>query len=66
MTMPRIGPLTALTYKAEIFDADRFKESCSVGAYLGMPLTHTVRLFRDAKARENLEMSIKRTEISIS
>jgi transposase len=31
--------VTALTYKAEIFDASRFKESRSVGAYLGMTPT---------------------------
>lgn len=39
MTVPGIGPVTALTYKAEIFDANRFKESRSVGAYLGMTPT---------------------------
>lgn len=39
MTIPGVGPVTALTYKAEIFDASRFKESRSVGAYLGMTPT---------------------------
>lgn len=39
MTVPGIGPVTALTYKTEIFDATRFKESRSVGAYLGMTPT---------------------------
>lgn len=39
MTVPGIGPITALTYKAAIFDATRFKESRSVGAYLGMTPT---------------------------
>lgn len=39
MTIPGIGPITALTYKTEIFDATRFKESRSVGAYLGMTPT---------------------------
>jgi transposase len=39
MTIPGVGPVTALTYKAEIFDATRFKESRSVGAYLGMTPT---------------------------
>ena len=39
MTVPGVGPVTALTYKAEIFDASRFKESRSVGAYLGMTPT---------------------------
>jgi transposase len=36
MTVPSIGPVTALTYKTEIFDPARFKDSKSVGAYLGM------------------------------
>lgn len=39
MTVPGVGPVTALTYKAEIFDATRFKKSRSVGAYLGMTPT---------------------------
>lgn len=39
MTIPGVGPVTALTYKTEIFDATRFKESRSVGAYLGMTPT---------------------------
>lgn len=36
MTVPGIGPVTALTYKTEIFDPARFKDSKLVGAYLGM------------------------------
>ena len=39
MTVPGVGSVTALTYKAEIFDATRFKKSRSVGAYLGMTPT---------------------------
>jgi transposase len=39
MTIPRVGPITTMTYKAEIFDATHFKESRSVGAYLGMTPT---------------------------
>jgi transposase len=39
MTAPGVGPVTALTYKAEIFDASRFKKSRSVGAYIGMTPT---------------------------
>lgn len=39
MTIPGIGPVTALTYKTEIFDPARFKDSKSVGAYLGMTPT---------------------------
>ena len=36
MTIPGVGPITALTYKSEIFDPSRFKDSRTVGAYLGM------------------------------
>ena len=32
MAVPEVGPITALTYKMEIFDAAHFKESRSVGA----------------------------------
>lgn len=36
MTVQGIGPIIALTYKAEIFDPTRFPNSRTVGAYLGM------------------------------
>jgi transposase len=36
LTIPGIGVITAITYKAEIFDPSRFSDSRSVGAYLGM------------------------------
>jgi transposase len=39
MTIPGIGRVTAITYKAEIFDAARFQDSKAVGAYLGMTPT---------------------------
>ena len=39
MTTQGIGPVTALTYKAEIFDPSRFQKSRDVGAYLGMTPT---------------------------
>ena len=39
LTIPGIGPVTAITYKTEIFDPTRFKNSRSVGAYLGMTPT---------------------------
>lgn len=39
MTMPGIGPVTALTYKIEIDDPHRFKKSRSVGAYVGITPT---------------------------
>lgn len=36
MTAHGVGPITALTYKAEIHDPSRFSNSRAVGAYLGM------------------------------
>lgn len=36
MTHPGVGPITAMTFKAEIDDPSRFKKSRSVGAYFGM------------------------------
>ena len=39
MTVPGIGLVIAMTYKAEIFDPSRFSNSRSVGAYLGMTST---------------------------
>lgn len=36
MTMPGVGPVTALTYRATIDDPKRFRRSRSVGAYLGL------------------------------
>jgi transposase len=39
MTAHGVGPITALTYEAEIFDPTRFPNSRSVGAYLGMTPT---------------------------
>lgn len=36
MTIPGVGPITALTYKAEIGDPKRFAKSRNVGAYLGL------------------------------
>lgn len=36
MTMPGVGPLTALAFSAAIDDPARFRHSASVGAYLGL------------------------------
>lgn len=36
MTHPGVGPVTAMTYMAEVDDPTRFKKSRSVGAYFGM------------------------------
>ncbi|MES2199641.1 MAG: IS110 family transposase [Chlamydiota bacterium] len=54
MTVPGIGPLTALTYKTTIDDPTRFKNPRLVGAYLGMRPTQyssgqTKRLGRISK-----------------
>lgn len=35
ITVPGIGPITALTFKMEIDNPERFKKSRSVGAYIG-------------------------------
>jgi transposase len=36
MTVPGVGPITALCFKATIDDPTRFKRSRSVGAYVGL------------------------------
>ena len=36
MTVPGVGPITALCYRATIDEPSRFKRSRSVGAYLGL------------------------------
>lgn len=36
MTAPGVGPIVALTYKADLGDPSRFEKSSSVGAYYGM------------------------------
>jgi len=36
MTVPGVGPITALAFIATIDDPTRFKQSRSVGAYLGL------------------------------
>jgi transposase len=36
MTVPGVGPITALCFKATIDDPTRFKRSKSVGAYVGL------------------------------
>jgi transposase len=36
MTMPGVGPLTALAFRAAIDDPARFRHSSSVGAYVGL------------------------------
>jgi transposase len=36
MTVPSVGPITALCFKATIDDPARFKRSRSVGAYVGL------------------------------
>ena len=36
MTMPGVGPMTALAFRTAIDDPSRFRHSASVGAYLGL------------------------------
>jgi len=36
MTVPGVGPITALTFKSSIEDPARFKRACDVGAYAGL------------------------------
>jgi transposase len=36
MTMPGVGPMTALAFASAVDDPSRFKHSASVGAYLGL------------------------------
>jgi transposase len=36
MTMPGVGPLTALSFQATVDDPARFRHSASVGAYVGL------------------------------
>ncbi len=36
MTMPGVGPMTALAFRTTIDDPSRFRHSSSVGAYLGL------------------------------
>ena len=42
MTVPGVGPTTALCFKATIGDPTRFKRSKSVGAYVGLTTRRTV------------------------
>ena len=41
MTVPGIGPITALAFKATIDDPARFARSRSVGAYVGLTSRRT-------------------------
>ena len=36
MSVPGVGPVTALTFKAGVDDADRFKSSRTVAAHFGL------------------------------
>ena len=45
MTVPGVGPITALCYLAKIDDPTRFKKSRSVGAYAGL----TTRRYRSGE-----------------
>jgi transposase len=36
MTVPEVGPITALTFKAAVDDPSRFRRSRTVGAHFGL------------------------------
>src|SRR5712671_3135584 len=50
MTVPGVGPITALCFKATIDDPTRFKRSRSVGAYVGSSIRHKRRHFSIASS----------------
>src|SRR5580692_12541620 len=55
ITVPGVGPITALCFLATIDDPTRFKRSRSVGAY-GRTDNPTIRIRRDRLDGSNLKM----------
>ena len=55
MTVPGVGPITALCFKATIDDPTRFKRSRSVGAYIGLT-NSTPCLWGNRLVRPNFEV----------
>ena len=53
MTVPGVGPMTALAFTAAIDDPGRFEDSYDVGAYLGL----TPRLFQSGELAYNGRIS---------
>jgi len=53
MTVPGVGPMTALAFTAAIDDPERFEDSYDVGAYLGL----TPRLFQSGEVAYNGRIS---------
>jgi transposase len=53
MTVPGVGPMTALAFTAAIDDPERFSDSTDVGAYLGL----TPRLFQSGEVAYNGRIS---------
>jgi transposase len=71
MTVPGIGPITALCFKATVDDPTRFKRSRSVGAYVGLTtrrhasgeIDWTGRISKTLVRRPSLFASISRSGI---
>jgi transposase len=53
MTVPGVGPITALTFKATVDDPTRFESSSDVAAYLGL----TPRLFQSGETSHSGHIS---------
>ena len=52
MTVPGVGPITALAFKATIDDPARFARSRSVGAYVGLTVESQEVVLRDSEAAD--------------
>jgi transposase len=57
MTVPGVGPITALCFKATVDDPTRFKRSRSVGAYVGLTTRALRRLYRETGEHEYVFVS---------
>ncbi len=53
MTVPHVGPVTALTYVTAIDDPSRFKDADDIGAYFGL----TPRVFQSGESHQSGKIS---------
>lgn len=53
MTVPGVGPVTALTYATAIDDPSRFKDADDIGAYFGL----TPRVFQSGESHQSGKIS---------
>jgi Transposase IS116/IS110/IS902 family len=58
MTVPGVGPITALCFKATIDDPTRFKRSRSVGAYVGLTTRRHARFFASSLGQRDCACNI--------